>query len=120
MNITVTMNIGTDRNGNGETNPDQTRMEVYRWANQHGGKVSHQWALSPAIGDWPAEDIMVARVVFPSIISVESIRELCDITQQHAIAVMHGQDGHLIWSDNLPDGTERYGFNVDYFHTFKA
>ena len=118
--VIITLNIGTDRNGLGETNPDQTKMEVYRWANSLGGKVSHHWAVSPAMGDWPQEHVMVARVTLPSIIAVDSIRELCDITQQHAIAVMHGQNGRLVWSDNLPEGTERYGFNVDYFHPFES
>ena len=118
--VILTLNIGTDRNGNGETNPDQTRMELYRWASRLGGKVSHQWAISPAIGDWPSEDVLVARVNFPSIVSIDSIRELCDITQQHSIAVMHGQGGRMVWSDNAPEDTERFGFDLNYFHTFNA
>ena len=118
--VILTLNIGTDRNEKGETNPDQTRMEVYRWANRLGGKVSHQWALSPAIGDWPEEHIMVARVTLPSIVAVDSIRELCDTTQQHAIAVLCNGHGRIVWSNSTPEHVQRFGFNVDYFHPFQS
>ena len=109
------INVGTDRNGAEPTNALKTEQEVFSVFHEHITGVS--WATSPAIGDWPAERILVAKldcVLLP----IDAVKRLCELTHQHAIAVWDcdNEVGRLVWSDIAPEHVERFTFDREYFH----
>ena len=109
------LNVGTDRNGIEPTNALKTDQQVFSLFHKNITGVT--WATSPAIGEWPAERILVAKLDC-KLIPVDAIKRLCELTHQHAIAVWDcdNEVGRLVWGDNIPEGIERFPFDKSYFH----
>ncbi len=113
----VTLNVGTDRNNGEPTNLFKTEQQIFAWAAKHGLEIhASQLCESPAIGDWEAENVWSVKV--EHLIPRGGIAELCEITGQDAIACYdHSRKaGFIVWNESLPEDTERFEFNAEYFH----
>ena len=111
-----TINIGTDRNNIEPTNAFRTEQQVFAALGKHITRI--KWAESDAIGDWPAERVLVVKLDC-KLLSVDTLVKLCGDACQHSIAVWDhtNESGSLVWGNNVPDSVERYPFDKSYFHS---